>query len=469
MSLANETVLVALWVAHVALGAAVTIHVLLTKRDIGASIAWIGLAFLSPLVGSVLYCIFGINRVAARATVLKRVSWTQGKSPTSAVSSPLAGATPLDIAVGRIAGRPATPGNSVSNFSNGDEAYPLMIAAIDAARSSVALSTFIFRLDRSGKGFAEALIRARRRGLEVRVIIDGVGGGYFTSPAFTLLRKNDVPVARFLHSPLPWRMPFLNLRTHKKLLSLDGLLAFTGGLNIGDENLVSENPPDAVRDSHFLFQGPVVTQLNELFAEDWLFLTGEGLRGGKWFPPTPPPGAIIARAVASGPDQDIEKIQSVVLQAIACARSVKVMTPYFLPDDRVISALELAAMRGVDVDIVVPEKNNHWYMAAAMNAHIGPLIHAGCRIWTNPPPFDHSKIMTIDGNWALIGSANWDARSFRLNFELDVEIRNADLVRRLDQELLTKRGRPITLDDLRSRSLPKQLLDKAARLMLPYL
>ncbi len=470
MSLADGYGLIALWVAHMAVAAAVTSHVLLTKRDIGSSIAWIGLALLSPFVGSVLYTIFGINRVAARATILRRNIPRRGPAPTSAtcVSSDDE-ALPLEIAVARIAGQPVTRGNDVTPLRNGDEAYPRMIAAIEAAQASIAMSTFIFRLDRSGKAFAEALIRARRRGVAVRVIIDGVGGGYFTSHAFKLLRQNDVPVARFLHSRMPWRMPFLNLRTHKKLLTVDGSAAFAGGLNIGDENLVSENPPNAVQDSHFHFQGPVVAQLNDLFAEDWRFLTREKLKGEKWFPSLAESGAMTARAVASGPDQDIEKIQSVILQAIACARSIKVMTPYFLPDDRVTSALSLAAMRGVDVDIIVPEKNNHWIMAWAMNAHLGPLIEAGCRIWKNPPPFNHSKIMTIDGNWALIGSANWDTRSFRLNFELDVEIRDANLVLRLDEEMLVERGTLTTLAELRSRSIPKRLRDSAARLMLPYL
>lgn len=471
MWIADRPELFALWIVHGALAAFVTGHVLLTKRDVGSSMAWIGLALLSPIVGSVLYALFGVNRVRARATLLRHKQAKRAIVPPSPAlmrsGDPL---TPLEIAVGRIAGRQATQGNAVTLFHNGDEAYPGMIAAIESARASVALSTFIFRLDRSGRAFVDALTSARRRGVEVRVIIDGVGGGYFLSPAFSQLRRNGVPVARFLHSPLPWRMPFLNLRTHKKLLSVDGRIAFTGGLNIGDENRVLENPPDPVRDSHFLFEGPVVAQLNDLFAEDWLFLRGEQLQGDAWFPPIADAGTAIARAVASGPDQDIEKIESVVLQAIACARkSVKVLTPYFLTDERVTSSLALAAMRGVEVDIIVPEKNNHLVMAWATMAHIGLLVEAGCRVWTNPPPFDHSKLMTIDGNWGLIGSANWDTRSFRLNFELDVEIYHTDLVGRLDASMSAKQGRLITLDELRARPLPARLRDAAARLLLPYL
>jgi cardiolipin synthase len=304
----------------------------------------------------------------------------------------------------------------------------------------------------------------------VRVIVDGIGSGYMISPAYSALRRKEVPVARFLHSLLPWRMPFLNLRTHKKLLCIDGRMAFTGGLNIGDENCVGRKPADPVRDTHFLFEGPVVGQLSDVFAEDWFFVSGEKLEGETWFPEIDDVGTCVVRAITSGPDQDIEKIETVLLQATACARrSIKVVTPYFLPGDRLVSSLSLAAMRGVDVDIIIPETNNHLLIGWAMQARIGDLIAAGCRVWSNPPPFDHSKITIIDGAWALIGSANWDTRSLRLNFELDIEIYHSDVIREIEGALAQKQRRLVTKDELRSRSLPVRLRDNAARLFLPYL
>jgi cardiolipin synthase len=461
----------ALSFVHVALAACVTAHVLLTKRNVGSSIAWIGLAWLSPIVGSILYVLLGINRVKARAICLREKRPKRGAvRPSFATTITDDHLSPLELTVGRITGRQADEGNNVALFHNGDEAYPRMIAAIEAARTSIALSTFILRLDQVGRTFVDALTRAHRRGVEVRVIVDGIGSGYIISPAYRRLQQSGVPVARFLHSLLPWRMPFLNLRTHKKLLSVDGLMAFTGGLNIGDENRVRENPPNPVRDTHFLFEGPVVAQLNDVFAEDWLFVSGEELEGEAWFPAIDEAGTAIARAIASGPDQDIEKIESVILQAIACARqSINVVTPYFLSDDLLATSLALAAMRGIEVDIIVPEKNNHLIMGWATRARIGHLVEAGCRVWSNPPPFDHSKIMTVDGIWGLIGSANWDMRSFRLNFELDVEIYHSDLVQRIDGSLAAKQGRRLTLAELRSRPLPVRLRDNAARLLLPYL
>jgi cardiolipin synthase len=273
-----------------------------------------------------------------------------------------------------------------------------------------------------------------------------------------------------MHSPLPSRMPFLNLRSHKKILVLDGRVAFTGGLNIGGENLVAEGPRHPVRDVHFRVEGPVVAQLVDAFAADWFFAAGENLVGDAWFPPPEDVGEAVARVVVSGPDEDLEKIEFMILEAIACARqSIKVTTPYFLPDDGLITALALAAMRGVAVDVIVPARGNHLAVDWAMRAQIGPLLAAGCRIWRSPPPFNHSKMMTVDGSWCLIGSANWDVRSFRLNFELTVEVYHADIVQRIDDLMAARRGAPMTAAELDNRPPSVKLIDSGARLMLPYL
>ena len=458
-------------VVHVLLAICVTVHVLFHKRDVGASIGWIGLAWLSPILGSILYVIFGINRVKRRANQLrdKRPSRHGAKPPLSPTERDDHLAA-LERAGDRITHRPAERGNAVIALRNGDEAYPIMIASIEAAKASVALSSYVFRADDAGAGFIDALIRARRRGVQVRVLIDGIGGGYFLSPTYERLRRHDVPVFRFMHSPLPWRMPFLNLRSHKKILVLDGRVAFTGGLNIGGENLVAARPRHPVRDTHFRFEGPVVAQLLEAFAEDWLFTAGENLAGDAWFPPLHEVGEGVARVIVSGPDEDLEKIEFMVLEAIACARrSIKVKTPYFLPDDRLVTALALASMRGVDVDVTVPTRSNRIIVDWAMRAQIAPLVAAGCRIWRGAPPFDHSKMMTVDGIWCLIGSANWDMRSFRLNFELNMEVYHADIVQHIDDLMAAGRGTLVSAAELNNVPLPVKLIESGARLMLPYL
>ncbi|HVW70455.1 MAG TPA: phospholipase D-like domain-containing protein [Steroidobacteraceae bacterium] len=463
----------ALSVVHLLLAIGVTIHVLLYKRENNTSAAWIGLAWLAPILGSVLYLLLGINRVRRRAQSLR------GPRPTSLLEEDGLTATGrddhlalLESAVQRITHRSAEPGNTVAPMRNGDEAYPIMLAAIEAAERSIVLSSYIFRADAAGTEFIDALVRATRRGVEVRVLIDGIGAGYFVSPAYRRLRRARVPVARFMHSSLPWRMPFLNLRSHKKILGIDGRVAFAGGLNIGGENITRNHPRHPVIDTHFRFEGPVVAQLVDVFADDWSFTTGERLTGERWFPPLAPlaGGNSVGRAVTSGPDQDLEKIEFVILEAVACARSsVRIMTPYFLPDDRIVTGLALAAYRGVTVDVVLPEHSNHPTLDWASRAQIGPLLAAGCRVWTHPPPFDHSKLMTVDGLWSLVGSSNWDVRSFRLNFELDLEVYDSAVAEQVNQLITAQQGSRLLPAHLQERPLAVRLRDGAARLMLPYL
>ena len=214
----------------------------------------------------------------------------------------------------------------------------------------------------------------------------------------------------------------------------------------------------------------MVSQLAETFAEDWAFVTNEDLKGAVWLPPIPQRPGPSARVIDSGPDEDVEKIEFAVLQAVTCARvSIAFITPYFLPDERLITALSLAAMRGVAVDLVLPHRSNHVLVDWATRANIGPLLSAGVRIWRSPPPFHHSKSMVVDGQWCLIGSTNWDIRSFRLNFELCMEVYDAELAEMLTDLMRQVRDAPLTQDDLNARSLPVRLRDAAARLMLPYL
>ena len=456
---------------HLLVATAVTVHVLLTKRDVAATVSWIGLAWLSPVIGSALYWLIGINRVKRRAYRLGRPTPTSVRPIDIApLAPPLDHLEPLQVAGWRITGRHAQPGNRLNMLVHGDEAYPRMLAAIADARHSIALSTYLFRAGEVGARVVTALVDAQHRGVSVRVLIDGFGGGYFRSWGHRALHDQGVPVARFLHSEWPWRMPFLNMRLHSKILVVDGRAGFTGGLNIGDENRLLGRPAHPVRDTHFEIAGPVVAQLMAAFAADWLFTSGETLTGPAWFPELPPDGDAIARVITSGPDQEIETIEFAMLSAIAAARrSIRIATPYFLPDERVVSALALAALRGVAVDLVLPERSNHRLLDWAARAQMRPLLDAGCRVWHQPPPFDHSKLMTVDAGWSLIGSANWDVRSLRLNFELDLEVYCARFGARLDAAIARKQGRAVAIADLDARGFPIVLRDAAVRLLLPYL
>ena len=454
--------------AHVAIASAVTVHVLLYKRNVGAAVSWIGIAWLSPFLGALLYATMGVNRVKRRAQRLRRQRLPPTIAEEEALADPTDPLTPLDFAIGRLTGLPCEPGNRIEVLHSGDQAYPRMLAAIAAAEKSVGLMSYIFRADKAGEAFHQALIQAQRRGVQVRVLIDGVGGGYFWSGTYNHLRRAGVPVARFLHSYFPLRMPFVNLRNHRKVLVIDGRLGFTGGINIGAENIGADNPPHIVLDTHFQLEGPIVEQLTDAFADDWLFTTGEKLLTDHWFPPLEKAGTVTARVVTSGPDEDMEQIEYVALHAISCAhKSVRVVTPYFLPPDPLTLSLGLAALRGVRVDIVLPEHSNHAVLDWARRIPLRPLIEAGCRVWLMPAPFDHSKLMVIDESWTLIGSANWDTRSFRLNFELNVELHDPDFASTIGA--VTPAARRLTLAELDGDPLPIRLRNSAARLLQPYL
>ena len=455
---------------HLVIAMAVTVNALLHKRDVGSTLGWVGLVWLAPFVGGFLYFVLGINRVQRRAQRLNRRPRTRGRTIEAEDRDNQDALEPLQRGVGKISRRPLETGNALETYQNGDEAYPVMLAAIGAARSSVGLTSYILRTDATGKRFIAALKAAKDRGVEVRVIIDGVGGGWILSPAYHALRRAGVPVGRFMHSPLPWRMPLVNLRSHKKILVVDGTIGFTGGMNVASDNVMALRPKKPVQDTHFKVTGPVVSQLVDAFADDWAFVAGEELDGAAWFPSLSAAGDAKARVITSGPDQDVEKIEFCVLQAVSCARrSIYVMTPYFLPDERLMTALALAAMRGVAVSIVMPRASNKRVVDWAARANIGSMLKDGVHVKLGPPPFRHSKIMVVDGEWCLIGSSNWDMRSFRLNFEVCMEFYDDAIAVALQRFITSQPTEPLTHKALKTRSLPVRLRDAGVRLMMPYL
>jgi cardiolipin synthase A/B len=262
------------------------------------------------------------------------------------------------------------------------------------------------------------------------------------------------------------------MRSHRKILVVDGRIGFTGGINLHADNCLERHPRQPVRDLHFRLTGPVVAQLQSVFADDWAFSTGELLQGEPWFPAIEPEGPVLARGIADGPDDDFETLRLTLLGALACARSsVLVVTPYFLPDASLIAALNVAALRGVQVDIVLPTANDLILVKWASTALLWQVLERGCRVWLSPPPFDHTKLMLVDGVWTLLGSANWDPRSLRLNFEFNVECYDRELAALLTALVRAKiqQSRPLTAADVDGRSLPIKLRDGVARLFSPYL
>lgn len=450
-------------------------HAVLNKRDTRAAVGWVGLIWLVPALGSLLYILLGINRIRRRA---------KGLRPDNAVSSLYRVPEQPEIVdippqfsgfahlVHTITQRPLQKGNIIHPLVNGDEAYPAMIDEINRAEHSINMMTYIFDNDSAGKEFVEALATAAQRGVKVRVMIDDVGARYSFPSITRRLRHRGIKVARFLPTTLPWRTPYMNLRNHRKIMVLDGRTGFTGGMNIREGLLIRENPKHPFLDIHFYLDGPVVADLQDIFLRDWAFSTGETLTGDEWFPLLDIKGATAARGIPDGPDEDFEKLQWIVHGALNAAQSsVRIVTPYFIPDSALIKTINLTALRGISVDIVLPLKNNLPIVQWASNDLLSQILEHGSRVWFSPPPFDHSKLMVVDDEWTLIGSANWDTRSFRLNFEYNVECYDrhlASLVNRIVDSKMSN-ALNITLEDIKNRNLPIKIRDGVARLLSPYL
>jgi len=454
-------------------------HAVLYKRDARAALGWLALCLLVPWVGGALYWIFGINRIRTHAQDLhRRGRWKYLKDKnldavknTDLKVSVLESFEPLHRLSTAVTQRPLLTGNQVRLLQDGEEAYPAMLEAIGAAREWVYLSTYIFDSDETGRQFVAALSQAVARGVRVRVLVDAFGAQYSFPQVSRLLKKAKVPFSKFLPFSLSLDRFHPNLRNHRKMLLADNRIAFTGGMNIGDRHLVQKLPRKRrISDLHFALTGPITQELQNVFLEDWFFSSGESIA-----PATPDDhstGEVLARVVSSGPNEDFEKLSWILLGALSAAREkVKIITPYFVPDRVIMAALNAAALRGIDVEIILPQKNNLPFVGWASRALLWEMLQKGVKFYYQPPPFAHTKLMVVDGYYGLIGSSNWDARSFRLNFELDVETYGADFAGDLENYFQTvqSRSRPVTLADLRRDSFFSRFRNAFFNLFSPYL
>ena len=467
------------------LGLVAAIHATMTKQEVRSAIGWVGVILLSPILGALIYAVFGVNRMRNRAVNEKR-RHVAGKGHARIVDYDCSNedilqrfgrlALPMKrlgdhVSLGRI-----TSGNKLHVFDNGDEAYGAMLSAIEGARNCLILESYIFDRDEMGERFVKALSAAVKRGVAVRVLIDAVGARYSIPSIVRDLRREKVPVAVFNGNIIMGlRLPYANLRTHRKILVVDNSVAFTGGMNIRagfSHKLSGEKTAD---DTHFKVEGPAVIDLFRVASNDWCFATGEALDDKNWSIPSPkckPNEGMCVRVVPTGPDRLMETNQRMLIGAFSLAeKHIRIMTPYLLPDRELISGLVTAARRGVEVDIVVPGNNNLKLVDRAMRAQFDQLLQDGCRIWRANGPFNHSKLIAIDDRWSYVGSSNLDARSLRLNFEIDMEVFDESLSHSLSEKIAKeqKDSRQVLMEDLVKRPFLFRLIDKIIWLGSPYL
>lgn len=457
------------------------VHAAMTKQDVRAAIAWVGVILFSPLLGAFLYLVAGINRIRKSRLSARRAHtlYDQKLIDKVLVHDVVEASGPqfasLKTLGDHISDFKLLGSNQIKLLNGGDETYPAMLEAIQTAQRSIALQSYIFDCDTVGQELAQALIDAHKRGVNVRVLIDGVGVKYSRTPITTMLRNAGVQTALFMQPVIGVRLVYANLRSHRKLLVIDGTHGFAGGMNIRESFVTAIAKESVTHDTHFQVSGPIIFQLMTNFAHDWQFTTGEKLTGIEWFPPATTeikPGGVAMRCVPSGPDATIGSTHNMLLGALAIAQKhVRIQSPYLLPDQALIAALSTTARRGVIVDVVVPGANNLKLVNAAMMAQIDQLIKTGCRVWRASGTFDHSKLFTVDGGWSYIGSSNIDPRSLRLNFELDLEVYDRVLASEIDEKIdnIITQSKRITLRMVRRDPFWMRLRNKVVWLASPYL
>ncbi|MDP2870622.1 phosphatidylserine/phosphatidylglycerophosphate/cardiolipin synthase family protein [Methyloversatilis sp.] len=325
--------------------------------------------------------------------------------------------------LGVLLGPPFVQGTKVRALLNGDEIFPPMLAAIRGARVSITFETYIYWSGDIGRAFADALAERARRGVKVHVLLDWVGSAKMDDSLITMMEQAGVQVRRF-HPPHWSHLGRLNNRTHRKLLVIDGAVGYTGGVGIAPQWTGRAQDPEHWRDTHFEVEGPVVAQMQSVFIDNWIKVTGDVLHGPDYFPALAPAGPASAQMFSSSPSGGSESMQLMYLLAItAASRSIDLSAAYFVPDALTLQALTEALKRGVRLRIVVPgEHIDSDTVRSASRATWGPLLRAGATIAEYAPTMYHCKLMIVDGLLTSVGSTNFDNRSFRLNDEATLNI-----------------------------------------------
>lgn len=448
-------------------------HALLHKQDSKAAFGWIALCIILPVAGPVLYLLFGINRVRSKAqrnyiTKMNRDALDTLSMPPGKDFSPHA------MIGQRLTRKGLTSCREIKVYENGETLYPAMIDAIDNAQQRVLLASYIFDSKKTGKRIASALDRAQRRGVEVKVILDGLGEYMYIPRIGHTLERLGIDFVRF--NPITLIPPSLNInmRNHRKMMIVDSTIGFTGGQNIGDHQLADAlDNAHPVRDVHFSLTGQIVDELEWAFWRDWHYCTGDNQTPS--FEPRhqlDEKSDIWTRLIVDGPNKDLDKLSHLIVgQVSAASKHVFIMTPYFLPTLDLIGALIAAELRGVEVTVLLPRNNNIKMADWASRSIIRELLQADVDIRYIEGKFVHSKLLLIDDQYTLIGSANIDPRSLRLNYELAVEVFSPAFNVRMKRyfDAFCQDATPCTVAQLDNRSLPTRLRDSLAWLFSPYL
>jgi cardiolipin synthase len=463
------------------------IWVLMIKQDSTSAVAWCLFIFFLPLVGAASFYLFGYQHVD-RPLHRKRRHKMLYRSPAPRTTADAAEPPdkPIEAAAGepellhvdlhRVASRsgayPVTLGNAVDMYHEGGPCFDAMREAIAGARHHIHWLTFIYQYDGLGREFLELLTRKVKEGVQVRLLFDAMGSHHLTHRRVREFVAAGGKAIPFLPVSLLRRRMQVNLRNHRKILVVDGQVVFVGGLNVGDEYLGKVARFGFWRDTHLRIRGPAVADLQRVFAEDWNFASGESLTDKCYFPPTTADGPYPAQIVESGPDRDVKAIREVYFAAILKARKrVWIASPYFVPDSGLRDALRLAGNLGIDVRFLGQFHPDKWLPLFAARYYWNQVLSSGVKVYQYTKGMLHSKVVLVDGEWASVGTANFDNRSLMLNFEVNCLIYSAQAVAELEAAFQRDLEDAIRIDPhvYAQRPFAGRLLENASRLFSPIL
>lgn len=417
--------------------------VLLTKKQQPVStVAWVMAIVTMPYFGAVLFLIFGINRVNRRLRSRQEAAAIVSRTlPRLAPHHQLTSEPMLPIHRAlmhlshRVAGTRPTIGNNILLLTVTSEAFREIEAAIAVAQSSIHLEYYIWQPDRIGTKVRDLLVERARHGVKIRFLYDSLGSMRLTHEFFRPMHAAGIQVATFVPGQTLRERWSINLRSHRKIIVVDGRIGFTGGMNVGDEYLGRDPHFGYWRDTHVRLEGPTVLQLQDVFAIDWKFATGEDLTDPELFPVPAARGNVVAQVMAAGPEAEDGPFHRLLFAAINEARShVMLATCYFVPTPSLVSALENAALRGVRVRVLVSGRVVYWYTHYAARSYYDSLLAAGVEIYEYQRGQQHAKTITVDGQWAFVGTANFDSRSVFLNFEVGVALYDGGAAEQLEHD-----------------------------------
>lgn len=453
------------------------VWVLRHPREPRAMLAWILAFLLMPFLGVLLFLFIGEPRLRRlqrrrrrrRAALGRGTHNGSGRRLTESLGEPMDEVAHL---VTRLTRRELLGGNRIQLLFDGQAALAALETALRGATHHIHLEYYLFRDDRAGRRIAEVLAERAKAGVECRLLVDFIGSWGLSRRFFRGLKANGVEVAFFL-PVLPWRGRWrMNFRNHRKIAVIDGRIGFTGSQNIGDEYAGLDPSFGVWRDTHLRVEGPVAQDLQEIFAEDWHYGTRLHLAGNAYFPRLEAEEGSLAQLLPSGPDLGVRVAQVTLHTLFAVAqREICIATPYFVPDEALLLALQSAAYRGVRVKLLLPEKGDHRLTAWAARSYYRDLCAAGVELCEYRLGMLHSKVVIVDGRCAVVGSANMDERSFRLNFEVSLLIYDEPLAAQLLEDFRGLRALSRIYTDASELrwSFGQSLLLGVARLAAPLL